>query len=328
MDDAKQKFSVGVFVIGSFIALLAVLFFLGMSNLFTRKAVVQTLFAESVQGLSVGSPVKYRGVPIGSVSGIAIRISDKLVQVNMEIELKHFVNVKGGSKAQRTVDFGDFFRSELREGMRCRLEFTGITGLRYVDFDYHGKKNDKIPVPRATLLAPSGLYIPAVSSPFRDLLQGISTSVERISKIDFEEISDELQGALKDISGLLSAPELSSTLDRIAAMSAHLEKVSGVVSDALDEGRLNRILNLLEKDLVAIDKAVQQLQENVENSKIPQSTEAFRAASESFVSGQQQLNNTMEKLNRALDSIKELSDYLNEDPSSLLSGKKKPPVKE
>ena len=59
---------------------------------------------------------------------------------------------------------------------------------------------------------------------------------------------------------------------------------------------------------------------------MPLSTAAFRNAADAFIDGQSQLANTLEKLNRALDALRELADYLNQDPSSLVSGKKKPGV--
>ena len=94
MNDRNQKLRIGMFVIGGVLLLLIMLFFFGMSDFFTHKVAVRTYFSESVQGLTVGSGVKYRGVPIGTVSKIAIRVSDKLVEVNMEIQLDHFVNVE------------------------------------------------------------------------------------------------------------------------------------------------------------------------------------------------------------------------------------------
>ena len=92
MGERKRNFRLGLFVTGGIVLFLAILFFLGMSDLFTNKAVLRTSFTESVQGLTVGSPVKYRGVPIGTVKRIAIRVADKLVQVDMEIQRDLFAD--------------------------------------------------------------------------------------------------------------------------------------------------------------------------------------------------------------------------------------------
>ena len=103
-------------------------------------------------------------------------------------------------------------------------------------------------------------------------------------------------------------------------------KRSRTITRVFSENRINQFLDLLEKDLQAIDALTRQLIAESREAKIPQSTAAFRDAADAFIDGQSQLANTLEKLNQALDSLRELADYLNQDPSSLISGKKKPGV--
>ena len=234
MNDRNQKLRIGMFVIGGVLLLLIMLFFFGMSDFFTHKVAVRTYFSESVQGLTVGSGVKYRGVPIGTVSKIAIRVSDKLVEVNMEIQLDHFVNVEGGRSRQLT-EFDRFFRSELEQGMRCRLEYAGITGMRYIDFDYFATPGQELPEPPAGT-GPGVLYIPAVPSSFRDILKALNTSLDRISRIRFEEISDGLERSLSELSGLLGDPALKSTIVRINDAAENLELGSRTLM--MDSGRI------------------------------------------------------------------------------------------
>lgn len=99
--------------------------------------------------------------------------------------------------------------------MRCRLEYAGITGMRYIDFDYFATPGQTLPEPPTGMLEPGTLYIPAVPSPFRDILKAIGTSLDRISRIRFEEISDGLERSLSELSGLLGDPALKSTIVRI-----------------------------------------------------------------------------------------------------------------
>lgn len=150
MNDQTQKFRIGLFVLGGVAVLLAMLFFFGLSNLFTHRAKVQSFFSESVQGLTVGSAVKYRGVPIGTVTRIVIRVSDKLVQVDMEVDFDTFVNNRVNGRLQQEREFRRFFQAELEQGMRCRLEYTGITGLRYIDFDYFATPGESLRERRRT----------------------------------------------------------------------------------------------------------------------------------------------------------------------------------
>lgn len=324
-NDSFQKIKIGLFVIGGLALLIAILFFLGMTDIFTNKATVQTFFSESVQGLTVGSAVKYRGVPIGNVTKISIRVTDKLVQVDMAVELEHFVS--GGEKGQQRSDFRRFFQSELEQGMRCRLEYAGITGMRYIDFDYFATPGQTLPEPPAGMLEPGTLYIPAVPSPFRDILKAIGTSLDRISRIRFEEISDGLERSLSELSGLLGDPALKSTIVRINDAAENLELGSRTLSRVFSEERLNRLMTVLEEDLDNVNKLTGQLIRETRDAKLPESAAAFRDASNAISFSQDELANTLTKLNQTLDALTELADSLSADPSSIVSGKKKPQLK-
>ena len=324
-NDSFQKIKIGLFVIGGLALLIAILFFLGMTDIFTNKATVQTFFSGSVQGLTVGSAVKYRGVPIGNVTKISIRVTDKLVQVDMAVELEHFVS--GGEKGQQRSDFRRFFQSELEQGMRCRLEYAGITGMRYIDFDYFATPGQTLPEPPAGMLEPGTLYIPAVPSPFRDILKAIGTSLDRISRIRFEEISDGLERSLSELSGLLGDPALKSTIVRINDAAENLELGSRTLSRVFSEERLNRLMTVLEEDLDNVNKLTGQLIRETRDAKLPESAAAFRDASNAISFSQDELANTLTKLNQTLDALTELADSLSADPSSIVSGKKKPQFK-
>src|SRR5258708_15365338 len=70
MSAQANFFKIGIFVIGATIALVFLLVMLGAGKLFQSKIVIETYFNESVQGLDLGSKVKYRGVIVGEVKSI------------------------------------------------------------------------------------------------------------------------------------------------------------------------------------------------------------------------------------------------------------------
>ena len=318
MKDNKQKFRLGLFVCGGLLLLLLILFFLGMSDLFTRKAILRTSFTESVQGLSVGSPVKYRGVPIGSVKRIAIRVADKLVQIDMEVQRDLFVDRSSSYSA-----FQRFVKKDMQQGLRCRLEYAGITGMKYIDFDYFVPPGSTMPTPPASMIADDVLYIPSVPSAFKDILSAVATSLDRIAHIRFEEISDGLERSLSDLSRLLSDPALHSAIARINAAAENLEAGSRTIAQVFDEQRIHELADTLQKNLNDINVLTNQLLKDSRDARFGESTSAFRTAAASVVDSQQQLTKTLDKLNRTLDSIKALSDSLEDDPSSLIRGKQR-----
>lgn len=199
--------------------------------------------------------------------------------------------------------------------------------MRYIDFDYFATPGQTLPEPPAGMLEPGTLYIPAVPSPFRDILKAIGTSLDRISRIRFEEISDGLERSLSELSGLLGDPALKSTIVRINDAAENLELGSRTLSRVFSEERLNRLMTVLEEDLDNVNKLTGQLIRETRDAKLPESAAAFRDASNAISFSQDELANTLTKLNQTLDALTELADSLSADPSSIVSGKKKPQLK-
>ena len=65
-----RYFKVGLFVIASTALLIVAILFFGAAKYLEPKIYVESYFNESIQGLEVGSPVKYRGITIGHVSNL------------------------------------------------------------------------------------------------------------------------------------------------------------------------------------------------------------------------------------------------------------------
>ena len=72
MSANASYFKIGLFVIlGSLLIVTAIVIF-GAGAIFQEYIYVESYFEDSVQGLSVGSPMKFRGVDVGQVSEIGL----------------------------------------------------------------------------------------------------------------------------------------------------------------------------------------------------------------------------------------------------------------
>ncbi len=111
METDKRYFIEGLFIIG--IAIAAALAFLWLSKTGHRDDVLYRIhFAESVSGLSLGDPVKFHGVDVGTVKTMAIDAKDpRLVEV--VVSLRKDTPVKTDTKAS--------------------LKLKGITGVVFVE---------------------------------------------------------------------------------------------------------------------------------------------------------------------------------------------------
>ena len=70
MSKPANKTMIGLFVLGAITLIVVAIGVLGSGKLFKETTPYVMVFEGSVKGLNVGSPVVFRGVKIGSVSGI------------------------------------------------------------------------------------------------------------------------------------------------------------------------------------------------------------------------------------------------------------------
>ncbi|MBR7139251.1 MAG: MCE family protein [Lentisphaeria bacterium] len=324
----KQEMLAGVFIISGVILLLITLFVLGLSDLFAHKIIMRTGFSESVQGLSRGSAVKYRGVQIGNVTEISILVDENIIQVDMEIDPAFFaVNRHNNRFPDR--EFHAFFQNEIKnKGLRARLEMLGITGMKFIDFDYFAKPGTSLPAP-PRFTGPRGvLYIPGVTSQMKDITGTLTMAVDRLSRIRFERISEQLETALTGLGLLLNSQEIRSTIARINDTAENLETSSRAISSVLSESRIQGVVNSLEQNLTALNQLQKSVLAISQDAKVPETTAVLRQFIEDFSESRKEIDNTLQKLNQTLESIRGLTDYLSTDPASLLRGKQKKPVSE
>jgi phospholipid/cholesterol/gamma-HCH transport system substrate-binding protein len=86
MSTVSTHFKLGLFaLIGAGCAVVLV-FGLGMSATHRSTIRYETFFDESVQGLELGAPVKYRGIVVGNVENIAVAPDRRLVDVTLGVD--------------------------------------------------------------------------------------------------------------------------------------------------------------------------------------------------------------------------------------------------
>ncbi|MBQ9087279.1 MAG: MCE family protein [Lentisphaeria bacterium] len=323
MDERKNQLRTGIFVTLSLVLLVLMLFYFGLSEMFVRRAKAVTCFAESVQGLSVGSEVKFCGVRVGEVTDISILSREKLIKVDMAIELKHFKGVdESGDADVRDMSFRDFMEKEMKEGLRCRLEFQGITGMKYVSLDYFSKSGD-IPVAPVEVREEGAFYIPAVSSTFKDILVALTNAVDRLSKMKFETLFGEVESVLKELNSRLADPALGSSLKNISRLTATLEKSAGNVSRVFSEERMEKLVSVFEQNLVNYNRLAKQLEKISQDMKLPESASGFRDMTAAAIEIRQELTVTLQKLGETLESIRRLAEQINRDPGFIFGGARK-----
>ena len=318
-----NNFGIGLFVLSALVLTGVMLYALGMSDFFQRKAVLSTFFSESVQGLAEGAQVKYKGARVGTVEKIMILPERRMIRVDMSVELDSFRNSDGSVLFPDDEKFYEFLNQEIREGLRCRLEFAGITGLRYLDLDYFANPGAPVNMPD---IAAGGFRMPSAPSALRDVVKSLNTSLERISRIQFEEISHNLVSNLDELNKILASDDIRNTISHLSGMAVSMDKTAAAFSEIVTEDRLQQIVEDLEKSLSETRALTEVLRKDAEKSDIAGTAAAVRHAAESLngllVEETPEIRAAVDAWLRALDIFRELMDNLNRDPASVVRGRR------
>lgn len=219
METRANHFLVGLFVL----SLLAALTFVGLwfarANLGEAQTVYHTYFRGSVTGLSIGSTVRYRGVPVGTVQDIAID------EANVE-RIRVTLALRPGTP--------------IRTDTIASLQPQGITGLSFIQLTGGTQA-------APTLHALPGRRapeIPSIPSPIERLLADAPEAMARVGVL-VERVSGLLNDEnLRNIDRLIDGAADSIVL--LARTLAHIERLSedaggtlkGLDRTVADAGRL------------------------------------------------------------------------------------------
>jgi paraquat-inducible protein B len=309
---------IGAFVVASFAILVVALIVVGSGKMFARPVRFICMFQGNLNGLKVGAPVKVRGVQIGTVAAIELRLLPSQGQIRPGIKglrLPVIIDVdrsqvlaRGASgEALETSGFDNW----IKRGMRAQLATESLlTGLLYIDLDLHPN------TPIKFVLEPEGPYreIPTVQTDLAQLQERLTQVLDKFEKIDFQALVVSITDAANSIKTLTGSPELKATLESLKGTVANLNQA--VISARVLLNNANAKVGPLIADIREIsDEANKTMKET-------------RAA---LVSLQQtldpnaplavHLNRTLDSLDETSQSLGEFTDYLQRNPSVLIRGR-------
>lgn len=262
MQESKHFLRLGLFVFATLLLTAAVLFVLGGRSLFEPTYTFETYFNESVDGLDIGSPVKFRGVPLGTVTEILS--SAAAYESDLPLDRRRdYIVVRAkvtGSKAQ-VVEWKREAQAMAERGMRAQTQLAGITGQQFLSLDrLDPRKYPRLPfdwVPKYPYLpsAPSlvGEIMANAQQFFAHLNQTqVSELVDNVNKlaVTLNKKVDELSVAeldakasalltdssetVKDLKRLLTQSHIGETLANLAAISDRVRQY-------VDSGQIDQV---------------------------------------------------------------------------------------
>lgn len=339
MSKKANPTSVGIFVCGAIIMAIAAIVMLGTEGLFDRKETFVSYFKGDANGLNEGSDVKIGGVKVGSVKKIHIMTDsvtrEKLIPVMIELSAEKIASATGeGSDAAKAIFDKGSFEQIIADGLTARLKKVSLlTGQLYVDLDL---------LPDAEAYTFGGdtigsleelVQIPTTGVGLDKAVQSISQVLENINRMDFEGISIQLKNLLADIDkvvvgidtkalsdnangliddarAVISDAKLKSAIARLDASMAELEGITKTLN-----GKMEPITDNLDKTLTGAAAAMDKAREAATGI-----ASILQPEAPLFV----RINRTFGELEQTARSIRQLTDFLRQNPNALLTGKKGP----
>ncbi len=314
---------IGLFVVGAIGLFLLAAFLLSEGTLFSKKRHYVLFFENSVTGLTVGSPVSFRGVKVGTVTDITLQVDPETEQiyipVEIEIEPRRFAIVVGHD-AQPSEHFD--LQSLVDRGLRAQLQIHSfITGQLFIQLDYH--PNEPAKYVGGLTRYPE---IPTVPS-LLDKLGG------KLQNYSYEKLLDNLAATMTGLERLVNAPEL---MEAIHAFNQVLKRVDGLVAHLDSEveplsANLNQTLVEARKALADIRQVTRRLDGHTERmaasfeDSMAEANAAFRTLGEQLSDDSElhyQLSRALQELTESARSLRILADTIERNPETLLKGKR------
>jgi paraquat-inducible protein B len=236
MKSATLYLRVGILVVAGALLAAGFVIFLAANRGGGPVQVFETYSRESVQGLDVGAPVRYRGVPIGRVTEIGLVSSAyRRPEGAAHTEAFQLVLIRFALDATAIAEVPNM-QEAIRQGLRARISAQGITGVNYLELDFVSP--DRFPVPPIPW-TPRHPVVPSIPSTVAQVRGAAEALVERLSQVPIEQMANDLAALLGGLARQANDGDLAATLRGTAQMSAQLNALlqSGAVEALLADAR-------------------------------------------------------------------------------------------
>lgn len=356
MSQQANYLKLGVFVVTGTFLLVGGLMVFGLRETFRAGITIETYMDESIQGLDVGSSVKFRGVKVGTVREIGFasqyyaEADDR--QARYVIVRSNFTT--GFLGANTAEELRDRLNREVESGMRVRLAPQGITGLAFLELNYV----DPLDFPPPPISwEPSELYVPAARARFTaiaDSVEQVARELEEANirllavKIDellgaftlaveeaqvdqlsgeaialfreMRETNSQVQETTNLVTGKIEALEIETIPGQISGALEEIRETIAMVRDTIDQerDRVGLIIDEILETATQTRSLLASAQDTLESDELARAIGQFQRASDRMLDVSEELPITLELINRNLRRIELTLSAEQEDISVII----------
>lgn len=322
MGKKTNKTAVGIFVTGAIALLVAAVLIFGSGRFFRKTYSYVMFFEGSVKGLNVGAPVIFKGVNIGSVTGIDLMVDPEsntlFIPVFISLEPEKIRGAEQFGRDPKAIS------TAINRGLRAQLQMQSfVTGQLMIDLDFYPDK----PAHFVGIIKDTQ-EIPTVQTTIEELS-------ETLRELPLRDIVTKLDQALDGIQKIVNAPE---TRESIASLNATLKETRQLIEHV--NKKIDPLAESLTETSVAAHDALLQAKSTM-SSLEANARELITRAEHTLSSAEQTMNEagktlgtfsedsrliyelsrTLRELSGASRSLRHLSEYLEQHPEALLKGK-------
>jgi paraquat-inducible protein B len=326
MSESARKTVIGAFVVGGLALAVAGVIAFGSGRMFTQTQRYIQYFDESVKGLSVGAPVMFRGVKVGTV--VAISLEGDLASMKFLIPVITEIDTQALALNGAGKQDPEYHQKLIARGLRAQLQMQSfVTGQLLINLDFNPDK--------PALLMPDRtgyLQIPTIASATQELTR-------RLEELPLAELLDRANQALVGLDAFLQDPALRALPGAVTGWVAETRAVirsSGEAVKTVSE-EAQETLAAATSAFAALERVLA-LEEGPAADLAETAGDALREAQRAFAqigkTGQaldgalsddrpiEELRDALRELRLAAQSVRTLADTLERHPEAMLRGKK------
>jgi len=255
-------------------------------------------FEDSIGGLEEGAAVTFRGIEVGRVTEIDLRIDLDADALRIPVEIEVFDGVfdlRGGPAEQLDeIAFADW---AVQRGLRAQLAVSNLlTGALEIRLGLHPD------APPASLGEAEGVpVIPTLPSSLGQLRGSVEAILAKLAALPLAELSGQLSAVLADAERIVGSPAIPAAIEDAGATAAALR----ALAESLD---------------AAADPLVQDARSTLQSARGAMASTADVAGDANRVAFEAQ--QLMTELRAAARAIRTFAEYLERNPEALIQGRR------
>jgi phospholipid/cholesterol/gamma-HCH transport system substrate-binding protein len=320
MENRAAALRVGGFVAVAVAALLGIVFFLSGSAL-DHGTPYETYFQESVQGLDIGTAVKYRGVTIGKITDIGLVSAEYPPPSRSDLANKVWRQVIVRFKvSNRKLGEVPNIDQAVKLGLRVQIAPQGITGLAYLELSFVNPA--QYPV-QAVPWTPDDPVIPSIPSTLTQVQDAAERVFSALSKLDLGTMATNINALVQSLTQEITTGDVHQSFGNINALlltlnsqikAAKLPETTADIRDLANGQQTQQILARLDQasaNLAKVTAALPQL--------VAASQGTIGRADEATADLQQQTTPLLQNLATTTQNLRDLTATLSRNPGAVLA---------